>query len=62
MRGVKGSIAEKALREETLGGIAGALAASDPGQAERIAQSIAVQGEKALALSGVAKALAAASR
>ena len=57
--GVKGSIAEQTLRERTLGGIAGALAASDPGQAERIARSITSDHTRASALSGVAKALAA---
>jgi hypothetical protein len=43
------------------GELAKTLAAADPDRAERIANSITDEFEKALALSGIAKALAATS-
>jgi hypothetical protein len=46
----------RALRD-----LAKTLAAADPDRAERIAHSITDEFEKALALSGIAKALAATS-
>ena len=59
--GLPGSVAELVARELTLSGVAADLAASDPDRAERIAHSITHQNAKALALSAVAKALAATS-
>ena len=56
--GIAGSIPDEGSKYWAMRGIAGALAATDPGRAERIATSIPGKSAKAAALSDIAVALA----